>query len=140
MTKMSFNWAVGRTAKPISTRGADYAHQSTTSPQGFSDLTKGLIPNTTHAAYLRWSYFWRALIKKFHYICLILKFSKMISVKENTYVNLLDLQKNIKRERNRIFNITPSKVYGTLLNYFFRSKESTPCQQKNAYPLKKNYE
>ena len=70
---MSFNWAVGRTAKPISTRGADYAHQSTTSPQGFSDLTKGLIPNTTHAAYLRWSYFWRALIKKFHYICLILK-------------------------------------------------------------------
>ena len=28
----------GRTVNPISTRGADYAHHSTTSPPGFSDF------------------------------------------------------------------------------------------------------
>ena len=28
----------GRSVNPISTRGADYAHHSTTSPHGFSDL------------------------------------------------------------------------------------------------------
>ena len=30
------------TINPISTRGADYTHQSTTSPPGFSDLATGL--------------------------------------------------------------------------------------------------
>ena len=33
----------GQTVNPISTRGADYTHHSTTSPPGFSDLATGLI-------------------------------------------------------------------------------------------------
>ena len=32
----------GRTVNPISTRGADYAHHSTTSPLGFSDIATAL--------------------------------------------------------------------------------------------------
>ena len=32
----------GRTVNPISIRGADYAHHSTTSPPGFSDLATAL--------------------------------------------------------------------------------------------------
>ena len=32
----------GRTVIPMSTREADYAHHSTTSPPGFSDLVTGL--------------------------------------------------------------------------------------------------
>ena len=32
-----------RSVNPISTRGADYAHHSTTSPPGFSDLATGLM-------------------------------------------------------------------------------------------------
>ena len=32
----------GRTVNPISTRGADYAHHSTTSPLKFSDLATAL--------------------------------------------------------------------------------------------------
>ena len=33
----------GQTVNPISTRGADYAHQSTTSSPGFSDLATALF-------------------------------------------------------------------------------------------------
>ena len=33
---------VDRSVNPISTRGADYAHHSNTSPPGFSDLATGL--------------------------------------------------------------------------------------------------
>ena len=36
----------GRTVNPISTRGADYARHSTTSPPKFSDLATAL--NSTH--------------------------------------------------------------------------------------------
>ena len=32
----------GQTVNPISTRGADYAHHSTTSPPGFSDIATAL--------------------------------------------------------------------------------------------------
>ena len=32
----------GQSVNPISTRGADYAHHSTTSPPGFSNLATGL--------------------------------------------------------------------------------------------------
>ena len=32
----------GQSVNPISTRGANYAHHSTTSPPGFSDLATGL--------------------------------------------------------------------------------------------------
>ena len=32
----------GQTVNPISTMGVDYAHHSTTSPPGFSDLATGL--------------------------------------------------------------------------------------------------
>ena len=38
----------GQTVNPISTRGADYTHRSTTSPFGFLDLATGLyiiVPN-----------------------------------------------------------------------------------------------
>ena len=37
-----------QTVNPISTRGADYTHHSTTSPPGFSDLATGL----SHTAYV----------------------------------------------------------------------------------------
>ena len=40
----------GQTVNPISTKGADYAHHSTTSPPGFSDL----------ATALRWQFLSRA--------------------------------------------------------------------------------
>ena len=33
----------GQTVNPISARGADHTHHSTTSPPGFSDLATGLI-------------------------------------------------------------------------------------------------
>ena len=33
---------LGQTVNPISTRGADYTHHSTTSPPGISDLATGL--------------------------------------------------------------------------------------------------
>ena len=33
----------GQTVNPISTRGADYTHHSTTSPSGISDLATGLM-------------------------------------------------------------------------------------------------
>ena len=33
----------GQTVNPISTRGADYTHHSTTSPPGISDLATGLV-------------------------------------------------------------------------------------------------
>ena len=33
----------GQTVNPISTRGADYAHHSPTSPPGFSDLATALL-------------------------------------------------------------------------------------------------
>ena len=36
----------GRTVNPISTRGADYAHHSTSSPPGFSDLATALSKHT----------------------------------------------------------------------------------------------
>ena len=36
----------GQTVNPISTRGADCTHHSTTSPPGFSDLATGLLFST----------------------------------------------------------------------------------------------
>ena len=36
----------GQTVNPISTRGADYTHHSTTSPPGFSEFATALKPTT----------------------------------------------------------------------------------------------
>ena len=39
----------GQTVNSISTRGADYAHHSNTSPSGFSDLATALTLQYSHA-------------------------------------------------------------------------------------------
>ena len=43
----------GQTVNPISTRGADYAHHSTTSPPGFSDLGTALELNRMSSTFAR---------------------------------------------------------------------------------------
>ena len=45
----------GQTINPISTKGADYTHHSTTCPPGFSDLATGLHILTKYTSIITWS-------------------------------------------------------------------------------------